>query len=511
VDQFPTMGMPNTGDTAWMLASSALVLLMTPGLAFFYGGMVRVKSVLNMLMMSISAMGVVTVLWVLYGYSLAFGDDVGNIAGKPTEYWGLKGLIGVNAGAADPSTQTAAVQIPLAGTVPHVVYVAFQLMFAIITVALISGAVADRLKFGSWMLFAGLWATFVYFPVAHWVFAFDRVTAAHGGWIANKLHAIDFAGGTAVHINSGTAGLVLAITLGKRKGWPALAGRPHNLPFVMLGAGLLWFGWYGFNAGSATSANGAAGSTFMTTTVATAAAMLGWLLTERIRDGHATSLGAASGIVAGLVAITPSCSSVNAVGALVIGVVAGIVCALAVGLKYRFGFDDSLDVVGVHLTGGLVGTLLVGLLAAPQTTAIAGVAGVSPGLFYGGGFEQLERQAIGAFSVLAYSAVGTAILALVLKHTIGLRLNAEDEASGIDQAQHAESGYDFAVVSASVGSVARHSLEESGNEAHHRDREAVHARGREDQPGAGRSLGDDGDRSPGLWAAEGSHRGLPGG
>ena len=511
MDQFPTMGMPNTGDTAWMLASSALVLLMTPGLAFFYGGMVRVKSVLNMLMMSISAMGVVTVLWVLYGYSLAFGDDVGNIAGKPTEYWGLKGLIGVNAGAADPSTQTAAVQIPLAGTVPHVVYVAFQLMFAIITVALISGAVADRLKFGSWMLFAGLWATFVYFPVAHWVFAFDRVTAAHGGWIANKLHAIDFAGGTAVHINSGTAGLVLAITLGKRKGWPALAGRPHNLPFVMLGAGLLWFGWYGFNAGSATSANGAAGSTFMTTTVATAAAMLGWLLTERIRDGHATSLGAASGIVAGLVAITPSCSSVNAVGALVIGVVAGIVCALAVGLKYRFGFDDSLDVVGVHLTGGLVGTLLVGLLAAPQTTAIAGVAGVSPGLFYGGGFEQLERQAIGAFSVLAYSAVGTAILALVLKHTIGLRLNAEDEASGIDQAQHAESGYDFAVVSASVGSVARHSLEESGNEAHHRDREAVHARGREDQPGAGRSLGDDSDRSPGLWAAEGSHRGLPGG
>jgi len=511
VDQFPTMGMPNTGDTAWMLASSALVLLMTPGLAFFYGGMVRVKSVLNMLMMSISAMGVVTVLWVLYGYSLAFGDDVGNIAGKPTEYWGLKGLIGVNAGAADPSTQTAAVQIPLAGTVPHVVYVAFQLMFAIITVALISGAVADRLKFGSWMLFAGLWATFVYFPVAHWVFAFDKVTATHGGWIANKLHAIDFAGGTAVHINSGTAGLVLAITLGKRKGWPALAGRPHNLPFVMLGAGLLWFGWYGFNAGSATSANGAAGSTFMTTTVATAAAMLGWLLTERIRDGHATSLGAASGIVAGLVAITPSCSSVNAVGALVIGVVAGIVCALAVGLKYRFGFDDSLDVVGVHLTGGLVGTLLVGLLAAPQTTAIAGVAGVSPGLFYGGGFEQLERQAIGAFSVLAYSAVGTAILALVLKHTIGLRLNAEDEASGIDEAQHAESGYDFAVVSASVGSVARHSLEESGNEAHHRDREAVHARGREDQPGAGRSLGDDGDRSPGLWAAEGSHRGLPGG
>jgi Amt family ammonium transporter len=508
VDQFPTMGIPNTGDTAWMLASSALVLLMTPGLAFFYGGMVRARSVLNMIMMSISAMGVVTVLWVLYGYSLAFGDDVGNIAGSPTEYWGLKGLIGVNAVAADPSTHTSAVQIPLAGTVPHVVYVAFQLMFAIITVALISGAVADRMKFGAWMVFAGLWATFVYFPIAHWVFAADKFAAAHGGWILNKLHAIDFAGGTAVHINAGTAGLVLAIVLGRRQGWPKMRMRPHNLPFVMLGAGLLWFGWYGFNAGSATSANGAAGATFITTTVATAAAMLGWLLTERVRDGHATSLGAASGIVAGLVAITPSCSSVNVVGALVIGVLAGVFCALAVGLKYRLRFDDSLDVVGVHLVGGLVGTLLIGLLAAPQTTAIAGVTGVSPGLFYGGGFAQLERQAIGAFSVLAYSAVVTAILALILKYTIGLRLSPEDEASGIDEAQHAESGYDFAVVSGSV--LGRHALEGSGYEADHRDREAVHAGRRQDQPGGGGRPGDDGERSPGVRAAEGSHGGVPG-
>jgi Amt family ammonium transporter len=478
VDQFPIMGVPNTGDTAWMLASSALVLLMTPGLAFFYGGMVRARGVLNMIMMSISAIGVVTVLWVIYGYSLAFGDDVHNVAGNPLEYLGLKGLIGGNASAA--TTGSPAVQIPLAGTVPQVVYVAFQLMFAIITVALISGAVADRLKFGSWMLFAGLWATVVYFPVAHWVFAFDKVTAAHGGWIANKLHAIDFAGGTAVHINAGTAGLMLAIILGRRQGWPGIPMRPHNLPLVMLGAALLWFGWYGFNAGSAVSANGAAGSTFKTTTVATATAKLAWLLTERIRDGRATSLGAASGIVAGLVAITPSCSSVNVLGALVIGVAAGVLCALAVGLKYRFGFDDSLDVVGVHLVGGLVGTLLVGLLAAPQTTAIAGVAGVSPGLFYGGGFDQLGRQTIGAFSVLAYSAVGTAILALVLKYTVGLRLGAEDEASGIDEAQHAESGYDFVALSA--GSVlARHSLEERGHEADYRDREAVHARGRQDQ------------------------------
>ncbi|ORV61387.1 ammonia channel protein [Mycobacterium fragae] len=496
------MGVPDTGDTAWMLASSALVLLMTPGLAFFYGGMVRARGVLNMIMMSVSAMGVVTVLWVLYGYSLAFGDDVGNVAGNPTEYWGLKGLIGVNAVAADPASSTPAVQIPLAGTMPQTVFVAFQLMFAIITVALISGAVADRMKFGAWTLFAGLWATVVYFPIAHWVFAADKFASAHGGWILNKLHAIDFAGGTAVHINAGTAGLVLAIILGKRQGWPGLPMRPHNLPFVMLGAGLLWFGWYGFNAGSATSANGAAGSTFITTTTATGAAMLGWLLTERIRDGRATSLGAASGIVAGLVAITPSCSSVNVVGALVVGVAAGALCALAVGLKYRFGFDDSLDVVGVHLVGGLVGTLLVGLLAAPQTVAIAGVTGVSPGLFYGGGFAQLERQSIGAFSVLAFSAVGTAIVALILKYTIGLRLSAEDEASGIDEAQHAESGYDFAVAGASV---ARHSLEERENEADYRDRQAVHAGRHQSQSGAVGTAGDDSQRSSGVRAAEGSH------
>ncbi|MGH3578181.1 MAG: ammonium transporter, partial [Mycobacterium sp.] len=406
---------------------------------------------------------------------------------------------------------TPAVEIPLAGSVPQTVFVAFQLMFAIITVALISGAVADRLRFGSWMLFAGVWASVVYFPIAHWVFAADKVASAHGGWILNKLHAIDFAGGTAVHINAGTAGLVLAIILGRRRGWPATPMRPHNLPFVMLGAGLLWFGWYGFNAGSAASANGAAGSTFITTTVATAAAMLGWLLTERIRDGHATSLGAASGIVAGLVAITPSCSSVNVVGALVIGVAAGVLCALAVGLKYRFGFDDSLDVVGVHLVGGLAGTLLVGLLAAPQTTAIAGVSGVSPGLFYGGGFDQLGRQTIGAFSVLAYSALGTAILALALKYTIGLRLAAEDEATGIDEAQHAEGGYDFAVVGGSV--LAHHDLEEGAGqsyEADYRDRQAVHARRHQGQPGAGGTAGDDGQRSAGVRTAEGSHRGLSG-
>jgi Amt family ammonium transporter len=459
VDQFPIMGAPDTGDTAWMLASAALVLLMTPGLAFFYGGMVRAKGVLNMIMMSISSMGVVTVLWVLYGYSMAFGNDKFNLVGDPAQYFGLKGLIGGNAiaaVAADPAAgieAAPAVDIALFGTIPQTVFVAFQLMFAIITVALISGAVADRLKFGGWLVFAGLWATFVYFPVAHWVFAFDGYTGETGGWIANKLKAIDFAGGTAVHINAGTAGLVLALILGKRLGWPTSPMRPHNLPFVMLGAGLLWFGWYGFNAGSATSSGGVAGTTFVTTTVATAAAMLGWLLTERIRDGHATTLGAASGIVAGLVAITPSCSSVNVVGALAIGVGAGVLCALAVGLKFKFGFDDSLDVVGVHLVGGLFGTLMVGLVATKE--APAAVAG----LFYGGGFDQLTKQAIGAFAVLGYSAIATAILALIVKYTIGLRLDREDEAGGIDEAEHAETAYDFAV--AGSGSVlGRHGAEE---------------------------------------------------
>jgi ammonium transporter, Amt family len=431
-------------------------------------------------MMSIIAMGVVTVLWVTFGYSLAFGNDVGNIAGNPTQYFGLKGLIGVNGVAASGSTP--ATHIALAGTLPQTVFVAFQLMFAIITVALISGAVADRLKFGSWTIFAAIWATVVYFPIAHWVFCADGVTGAHGGWINNKLHAIDFAGGTAVHINAGVAGLVLAIVLGKRRGWPENLARPHNVPFVMLGAGLLWFGWYGFNAGSATSANGVAGTTFVTTTVATAAAMLGWLVTERIRDGHATTLGAASGIVAGLVAITPSCSSVNVLGALIIGVVAGAVCALAVGLKFKLGFDDSLDVVGVHLVGGLLGTLLVGLLAAPQSPAIAlGGGNTSAGLFYGGGFAQLIRQTIGASSVLAFSAIGTLVIALLLKYTIGLRLNVEDEVTGIDEAEHAESGYDLAVVGSSPVHVT--SAEEGkGNEADHRDREAVHARGHQSQP-----------------------------
>jgi len=419
-----------------MLASSALVLLMTPGLAMFYGGMVRSKGVLNMMMMSLSAMGVVGVLWVLYGYSIAFGNDVGGgLLGNPAQFAGLNGTFGGTYLATEGGPP---VDIPLVGTIPATVFVAFQAMFAIITVALISGAIADRMKFGAWLLFAGIWATVVYFPVAHWVFSFDGVTAETGGWIANQLRVIDFAGGTAVHINAGAAGLALAIVLGKRRAWPKEPMRPHNLTLVMLGAGLLWFGWFGFNAGSAVASNGVAGVTFVNTLVATCAAMLGWLLVERVRDGKSTSLGAASGIVAGLVAITPSCSSVSPIGAIAVGVIAGVLCALAVGLKFRFGYDDSLDVVGVHLVGGLAGTVLVGFFA--TSSAPAGV----DGLFYGGGVDQLWRQVVGAIAVLAFSFVLSLIIGYIVKAaTGGGRISAEDEATGIDETEHAETGYDF--------------------------------------------------------------------
>jgi ammonium transporter, Amt family len=421
----------NSGDTAWILTSAALVLLMTPGLALFYGGMVRAKSVLNMMMMSFGALALISVLWVLYGYSMAFGNDVGaGLLGNPVEYLGLKGLM-----ADDPSA-----------TYPVMAFVAFQAVFAIITVALISGAIADRAKFGTWMIFSAIWATIVYFPIAHWVFDFtltgdDGVVTHTGGWIANQLGAIDFAGGTAVHINAGVAGLALALVLGKRIGWKKDPMRPHNLTLVMIGAGLLWFGWFGFNAGSALSAGNTASVVWVNTMVATGAASLGWLLTERLRDGHATSLGAASGVVAGLVAITPSCSSVSPVGAIILGAVAGVLCALAVGLKYKFGYDDSLDVVGVHLVGGLWGTLAVGLLLAPGSPAA--ISYERTGLFYGGGVDQLWRQAVGAFSVLIVSFVLTLAIGLLLEKTIGFRVSREEELEGIDSVEHAETGYDL--------------------------------------------------------------------
>ena len=422
----------NSGDTAWILISAALVLLMTPGLAFFYGGMVRAKGVLNMMMMSFISMGVVGVMWVLFGYSMAFGNSVGGlgIIGNPLEYAGLESLL-----TTDPEA-----------SYPALAFVAFQACFAIITVALVSGAIADRASFGGWTLFAVLWGTLVYFPAAHWVFAFsnDDGTVV-GGWIANQIQAIDFAGGTAIHINAGTAALALALVVGPRIGFGTKPMRPHNMTLVMLGAALLWFGWFGFNAGSAVAANGLASLAWVNTLAATAAAMLGWLIVEKLRDGHATSLGAASGIVAGLVGITPAAGAVSPIGALILGLVAGVACAYAVGLKFKFGFDDSLDVVGVHLVGGLVGTLLIGLLADPATSGDPAEPAVA-GLFYGGGFDQLWRQAVGAFAVMAFSFVMSYLIALVVKYTIGWRVSTSEELGGIDLAEHSEAGYDLSPV-----------------------------------------------------------------
>ena len=429
----------DTGTTSWLLASSALVLLMTPGLAFFYGGMVRAKSVLNMMMMSFGALASISVVWVLWGYSMSFGDDAGaGLVGNPFAHFGLRGLTS--------ATNTLTVAGDQSGTYPALAFVAFQAVFAIITVALISGAIADRAKFSTWMIFTVIWGTLVYFPVAHWVFDFSGFSGENhvGGWIANSLKAIDFAGGTAVHINAGAAGLALAIILGKRIGFRRDPMRPHNLTLVMLGAGLLWFGWFGFNAGSAIAANAAAASTWVNTMVATGAACLGWLITERIRDGHATSLGAASGIVAGLVAITPSCSSVSPVGAIIVGALAGFFCSMAIGLKYKLGYDDSLDVVGVHLIGGLWGTLSVGLLATASAPAAV------DGLFYGGGLDQLWRQAVGAFAVMIYSFGITWVLGFVLHRALGFRVSEEDEITGVDSSEHAETGYDLGALGGGI-------------------------------------------------------------
>jgi Amt family ammonium transporter len=418
----------NSGDTAWMLASTGLVFLMTPGLAIFYGGMVRTKSVLNMMMMSFVTIGIVSVIWVIYGFELAFGYKADSPWYGNISFSGLGGMVNdfTNNGGIYP--------------IPVLVFAAFQLMFAIITPALISGAIADRTKFTAWAVFVAIWSTIVYFPVAHWVFAFgnkvgDTVTGA--GFLASK-GLEDFAGGTAVHINAGAAGLALAIVLGKRVGWRKEAMRPHSLPLVLLGSGLLWFGWFGFNAGSALAANGLAGLAFMNTQVATAGAVCGWLLVEKIRNGHATSLGAASGAVAGLVAITPGCAFVAPWAAVVIGLLAGALCALAVGLKYRFGLDDSLDVVGVHLVGGIWGSLAIGLFGTHVVNSIG-----LDGLLYGGGTALLVKQALGVGVVAIYSFVVTLILGYIIEKTIGFRVKAEDEVDGIDLSEHAESAYEM--------------------------------------------------------------------
>jgi Amt family ammonium transporter len=422
----------NSGDTAWILMSSALVLLMTPGLAFFYGGMVRTKSVLNMMMMSMVTVGIVSVLWVVFGFELAFGHK----ADSP--WYGGIGFSDLGSKVNEFANNGGVYPIPL------LAFAAFQLMFAIITPALISGAIADRTKFTAWAVFVAVWSTVVYFPVAHWVFAFgnkvgDVVTGT--GFLAAK-GLEDFAGGTAVHINAGAAGLALALVLGKRVGWRKESMRPHSLPLVMLGSGLLWFGWFGFNAGSSLAANGIAGLALLNTQVAAGAALLGWIVFEKIRNGHATSLGAASGAVAGLVAITPACAFVDPTGAAAIGVLAGILCAWAVEIKYKLGFDDSLDVVAVHLIGGVWGSLAVGFFGTSAVNSIG-----LDGILYGGGVALLAKQSIGVGLVFAYSFIVTLIIGFVINKTIGFRVNAVDEVEGIDLAEHAESAYDMKISS----------------------------------------------------------------
>ncbi len=428
----------NPASTAWLLVSAALVMLMTPGLALFYGGMVRVRGVLNMVMMSFACLGIVTVLWVLYGYSLAFGRDVG---------WGLIGnldAVGLHHVGKDSLIG------PAHDAVPVFAFVMFQLMFAIITPALISGAVADRARFSTWCVFVALWVSIVYFPVAHWVFFFD---GGHGGLLGDRLGALDFAGGTAVHTNAGAAALALVLVLGRRRGWGSVSMRPHNLPLVMLGAGLLWFGWFGFNAGSALAANGLAATALLNTHVSAATAMLGWLAVERWRDGKATSLGAASGLVAGLVAITPACASVDVWGAMAIGVIAGMVCAWAISWKYRLGYDDALDVIGVHLVGGIIGSLLIGLFATSTVTSGAS------GLLHGGGFSLLGKQFLAVAAVGAYSFVLTLALGFALERTIGFRLTPEHEELGADLSQHAEAAYDYSTLRAHVHRLGGHEPE----------------------------------------------------
>jgi ammonium transporter, Amt family len=427
----------DTGNTAWVLASSALVLLMTPGLAFFYGGMVRAKSVLNMLMMNFVCIAVVTVAWLLYGWSVAFGnanDTNGNGFWGTLAQWGLHGVAtGVGSGHAGVYGSSG---------VPLFAVACFQLMFAIITPALISGAIADRTRFVGWCAYVLGWVTLIYFPVAHWVFS-------PNGFINAKLHVMDFAGGTAVEINSGAGALACALVVGKRIGYRRDPMRPHNVPLVMLGAALLWFGWFGFNAGSALVSGGQASLVFMNTQIAACTAVIGWLAAEKIQHGTFTTIGAASGAVAGMVAITPSCASVSPIGALFVGLIAGLVCCYAVNLKYRFDYDDSLDVVGVHLIGGIVGTLLIGLLAAPDE--VSGFTnGARAGLFYGGGFQQLGAQAEGAAIVFAYSFVVSFVLAMVVHKTVGLRVSAEAEITGVDLAEHAETAYDWGGLTGSL-------------------------------------------------------------
>ena len=403
----------DSGNLAWLITASALVLFMTPGVAFFYGGLVKAKSVVSMMMMSFGAMGLVSVLWILYGFNMSAVESTWAFAGNPFADFGL----------------ASASSDDLVGAM-------FGGTFAIITVALISGAIADRAKFGSWMLFAGIWATVVYFPVAAWVWG--------GGWVYNlgttfgfSTEVIDYAGGTAVHINAGAAALALALVLGKRIGFQKGINKPHSVPLVVLGTSILWFGWFGFNAGAEGlgalgTEDSVVGLIVINTLGATAAAIIGWLIVEKLKDGKATSVGAASGAVSGLVAITPACANLTPGWALLLGVVAGAVCALAIELKWKLGYDDSLDVVGVHLVGGLIGTIYLGFFA------------TETGLFLGGGFEQLILQVVAAFGVLIYSFVIAFILGFAIDKTLGFRIKNEDELAGVDTTVHGEEGYAMA-------------------------------------------------------------------
>jgi Amt family ammonium transporter len=408
-------------NSLWLLVAAALVLLMTPGVAFFYGGMVKSKSVISMMMMSFGAIALVAVLWVLYGYSFSFtsGSDwvIPHVIGNPFTNFALIPQLTSGAGGG-PNLNALA-------------FAGFQATFAIITVALISGAIADRAKFGAWMVFAGVWVTLVYFPVASWVFNFTLGAKGltDGGWIVFGLGVNDFAGGTAVHINAGAAGLALAIVLGRRVGFAKGMSKPHNVPLTLLGASLLWFGWFGFNAGSEAAVDGIAGLAWINTLAAPAAATLGWLVVEKLKDGKATSIGAASGAVAGLVAITPACNILTPFWGMVLGLIVGAVCALAVDLKWRLGFDDSLDVVGIHFVGGWIGTLYIGIF------------GTGIGLIDTGSLKQLGAQFLGALAVTVYSFFTAAALGWIIQKTMGFRITSEDELAGVDSSVHGEESY----------------------------------------------------------------------
>jgi Amt family ammonium transporter len=411
-------------NTGWMLTATVAVTLMLPGLALYYGGLSRTKNILNTIMVVFGGFAVTAVLWVLVGYGLTLGDSAGGagLIGNPDGLFGIQSLLG---------------QETPEGAVPAILIAVFQLIFAGLTVGIIGGAVEGRMKFSSWLIFSGLWALLVYFPVAHWVFAFDSADGSTlGGWIANGVGAIDFAGGTAVHMNAGVAALVLALFLGKRRDFPHV-GRPGNLPIAILGGGLLLVGWYGFNGGSSGGINESAGVALTNTLVAASAGLLGWLIVERITRKAATSLGAISGVLGGLVGITPAANSVSPIGAIVIGLLAGMVAFWALGLKEKLGYDDALDAVAIHMFPGIFGTLAIGFLADPSSPA------ETAGIFYGGDWSLLGSQFIAIVSVFAYTFVVTALISWILKITVGLRVPENVERAGLDTSLHAETAYDM--------------------------------------------------------------------